>query len=477
MARRAIIEAKSEATLEPHRNYLHISLLATLVLSVVVLVAACGGGGGNGSAPPSGGGFTEQAASASVMRQLEIPQALASPPFDSKKNLTIPPGFGILLWARVANARFMALAPNGDVLVSVPSEGRIVLLRPGDSADAVPQTFGYANGLQNPHDMVFHRIGDTTYLYVAESNRVTRSVYQDGETVSGARETIVADLPDASTPGLQGNYGHQLKNIALSPDHKLYVSVASTCNACTTDLVSDPERAAIHEYNADGSARRLFARGLRNAEGLDFIPGTDTLWVTVNNRDEISYPFADDFDGDGSVDLGKILPAYVDQNPAESFTALQDGGHYGWPFCNPVSTPDMSNLPLLHDQDLNPNGSGFDCTTADRPSKGMQAHSAPLGFSFLHDSSVPAAYRSGAVVAQHGCWNCTSLRAGYKVSYFPFDGAGNAGPEVNLVTGFVTDPDARAFWGRPVDAIADSFGGVLISDDHAGAIYRLYPLP
>ena len=111
----------------------------------------------------------------------------------------------------------------------------------------------------------------------------------------------------------------------------------------------------------------------------------------------------------------------------------------------------------------------------DRASKGIRAHSAPLGMSFLHGSTVPPAYRSGAVIALHGCWNCTSLRAGYKVVYFPFDAQGNAGAEIDLVTGFVTDPDARALWGRPVDVIPDAKGNLLISDDYAGAIYQLYP--
>ena len=80
-------------------------------------------------------------------------------------------------------------------------------------------------------------------------------------------------------------------------------------------------------------------------------------------------------------------------------------------------------------------------------------------------------------MALHGCWNCTALRAGYKVVYFPFDDGGNAGAEIDLVSGFVTDPVTRALWGRPVDAVADAKGNLLISDDYAGAIYQLYPLP
>lgn len=449
-------------------------LFAASILSVMT---SCGGGSGTSAAPaaPSAGTGAPpaQASTASLTRPVEVPQALSAPPFDAERSLTLPPGFGIRVWARVPQARFMAVAPNGDVLVSVPSTGRIVLLR--ERSNDVPQAFDYATGMRNPHDMVFHQIGETIYLYVAESNRVSRSVYTNGETRRAGSETVVDNLPDNSTPELQGRYGHQLKNIALSPDHKLYVSVASTCNACTEDTQSDPVRSAIYQYSADGKDRRLFARGLRNAEGLDFLPGSGKLWVTVNSRDEIRVPSDVDVDGDRQSDLDKILPVYVDDNPAELFTAVRDGGNYGWPFCNPAPNATMSLLDLLPDAELNRNASNLDCASADRSTKGIRAHAAPLGFSFLHGSMLPLAYRKGAAVALHGCWNCSSLRAGYKVVFFPFDDAGNVGAEMDLVTGFVTDPDARTVWGRPVDAVADAKGNLLISDDLAGAIYQLYP--
>jgi len=457
-------------------------LRAPMLAAAFFVLTSCGGGGsgGGGSAassegPPAATPASAQAAPATVVRRLEVPAALAGPPFDSDKNLTVAPGFGIRLWARVNRARFMALAPNGDVLVSVPSEGKIVLLR--DRPNNVPQAIDYATDLRNPHDMIFHRIGDTTYLYVAESHRVSRSVYRTDETSRNSSEVIIDDLPDDSTPELQGAYGHQLKNIALSPDNKLYVSVASACNACTEDTTSDPVRGAIYQYSADGRDRRLFARGLRNAEGLDFLPGSGTLWVTGNSRDEIRVAVDADVDGDQSSDIGKLIPSYVDQNPAELFTSVRDGGNYGWPFCNPVPNGTMSNLDVLADVELNRDGSAFNCAAADRSVKGIRAHSAPLGFSFLHNSALPAAYRKGAAIAQHGCWNCTRLDAGYKVSFFPFDDAGNAGNEIDLVTGFVTNPDRREVWGRPVDAIPDARGNLLVSDDFAGAIYQVYPLP
>jgi glucose/arabinose dehydrogenase len=411
---------------------------------------------------------------AAVTRTLEVPAALAAPPFDTPKTLAIPPGFGIRLLARVEGARFMAVAPNGDILVSNPESGNVVLLR--ERAGDVPEKFNFASGLQLPHDMVFHQIGNTVYLYIAESNRVTRSVYSSGDTETAAREVVVDNLPSADTPELRGVYGHELKNIALSPDHKLIISIASTCNVCIEDTLSDPLRGAIYQYNADGSGRRLFARGLRNAEGLDFIPGTNELWATVNGRDNLLYPFDNDFDGDGSSDYGKLIPQFIDENPPELFTRVRDGGDYGWPFCNPLPNPAMANLELARDYELNRDGTRLNCAGVDRASKGMRAHSAPLGFSFLHGSNVPAAFRNGAVIALHGCWNCSSLRAGYKVIHIAVDFAGNLGARSDLVTGFVTDPDARQVWGRPVDALADSKGNILISDDLAGAIYQLYPL-
>jgi glucose/arabinose dehydrogenase len=462
-------------------------------MAFALFLSACGGGGGGGgnvaatdastagSGTPASGtpaGAPASAASvampASVRRNLEVPDSLAEGTFAGTRSLNVPPNFGVRLWSRVEGARFMALAPNGDVLVSVPGSGEVLLLR--ERTNDVPQRFVFAGGLSKPHDMVFHRIGGTTYLYIAESNRVTRSVYTDGATQSGTREVVVDNLPDESTPELRGAYSHQLKNIALSPDNKLYVSIASTCNVCPEDATSDPVRGAIYQYDADGSNRRLFARGVRNAEGLDFLPGTNQLWAAMIGRDMIPYPFDNDFDGDGESDYGRIMDAYVDENPPELFTRVRDGGHYGWPFCNPVANPEMANLGYARDYSLNRDGTRLDCASADRAAKGIRAHSTPLGVSFLHDSNVPAAYRKGAVVALRGCWNCSSLRAGFKVIYFPFDDAGNPGAEMDLLSGFVIDPDAREVWGRPVDAIPDAKGNILVSDDHAGAIYQLYPM-
>ncbi|MDB5821675.1 MAG: sugar dehydrogenase [Herminiimonas sp.] len=454
-----------------------------LVVGTLIAVTSCGGGGSGGmgeSLQSSTSPTTDSAAPASSPAQtvalvdttLEVPASLASGPFASPKAMKVPSGFGIRLLARVEGARFMALAPNGDVLVSNPGAGTITLVRK-DNNNAT-RSFGFATGLDNPHDMVFHKIGDTTWLYVAESGQVTRSIYKSGDTQGAERQVVVADLPSASLPELQGAYSHALKNIAISPDDKLYVSIASSCNACITDATSDPVRGSIYRYDADGTNRQLVARGLRNAEGLDFLPGSGKLWVTVNSRDQILYPFNDDFDNDGKPDLGKLIPEYVDKNPPDLFTQVDVGADYGWPLCNPLQNDTMSRMPMAPDYEFNPGGKNRDCNAVRLADKGIPAHSAPLGFSFLQNSGMAAPYSNGAAIAEHGCWNCTTLRAGYKVSFIPIDAAGTAGEETDLVTGFVTNPAARTVWGRPVDVIPDGQGSLLISDDLAGAIYQLY---
>jgi glucose/arabinose dehydrogenase len=291
-------------------------------------------------------------------------------------------------------------------------------------------------------------------------------VYTAGALTPGARQVVVAGLPDASSPELGGGYGHELKNIAVDANDKLYVSIASTCNVCTSDTQGNPVRGAIYVYDADGSSGRLFARGLRNAEGLAMIPGTSTLWVAVNHRDDIAYPF-----NDGSSNYGRVFSSYVDNHPPEEFTRVRDGGNYGWPFCNPnPDTPSgLTDMPF--DRDYQTNGSGaVDCATMDRINRGFQAHAAPLGLTFFQATAAPDAYKQGAAIGLHGSWNRTQ-KTGYKVVYFPWDALTQLpGDQIDLVTGWA---DAFSNWGRPVDVAVDPAGAILVSDDQAGAIYKL----
>ena len=402
--------------------------------------------------------------SSSQWMPVAVPSSMQSAPFDVARSLKIPSGFSISVHARIPGARFMAVAPNGDLLVSVPHEGKVLRMT-SDKPEAVTT---FASDLRAPHDLVFHTIAGVTYLYVSESHQINRYVYVPGDSAAHDRQIVVKDLPDNSTPELQGKYGHQLKNIALGPDHRLYVSIASTCNACLEDTVSNPVRGAIYRYEADGSDGRLFARGLRNAEGLAFVPGTNQLWAVVNNRDNTAYPHND------NTDLyGQVIPAYVDNHPPEEFTRVRDGGNYGWPFCNP--NPDtrkgMNRMPFDRDYQFNADGH-VDCARLDRISKGIPAHAAPLGLTFLSRTRFPARYRPGVTVALHGSWN-RQQKSGYEVAYFPWNSfLGRPGKQESLVSGWL-DETTQTVWGRPVDTAVDLQGDLLISDDHSGTIYKL----
>jgi len=400
---------------------------------------------------------------ASATATVQVPAALASAPFNTARTVQVPAGWALAVYARVPGARFMAITPDGALLVSQPGSGSIALVRP--AADGgVPTVSTFASNLRRPHDMVFHTIGSTTYLYVAESNQINRYSYQAGDATAQNRQVISSGLPDDSTPELNGAYAHALKNIALDGNHKLYVSIASTCNVCLSDTQSDPKRAAIYQYDADGSNRRLFAQGLRNAEGLAFIPGTNTLWVTVNGRDNTPYPKQD-----ATGQYGQVVPSYVDNHPPDLFTKVVDGGNYGWPFANPNPDAGYDNMPFDLDYDLNRTGA-VPLSTFTTISKGIPAHSAALGFTFLQGTRFPGAYASGAAVALHGSWNRTAP-AGYKVIYFPWDATTQTpGAQADLVTGFV---DGGGAWGRPVDVAVDPQGALLISDDQSGTIYKL----
>ncbi|HVQ94626.1 MAG TPA: gluconolaconase [Mycobacteriales bacterium] len=464
---------------------------AVLTVAVAALLAAgCSGGGSAAPADPAGTTSsagstappTDPAAAGGAVGPVRltlrpvpvsVPAALRQAPFDQTRQLSIPVGWRVSVYARVDKARFMAVTPDGNLLVSQPSTGSVQLVRRG--ADGVGQVSQFLTGLRLPHDMVFATDAGQTWLYLAQSDQVRRYPYRTGDLTAQPGQTVVSGLPDASTPELGGAYAHALKNIAFGPDGKLYVSIGSSCNVCPSDAASTPRRAAIYRYNATGGDAELFATGLRNAEGLDFVPNTNDLWAVVNNRDNIAYPFHSDSDGNGSDDYGKVLASYVNNHPPELFVHVRPDAFFGWPFCNPNPdhTPDLRNLPF--DRDLETNADGHvDCGRATRIDQGIQAHSAPLGLTFLGRTKAPAQVRTGVLVALHGSWNRTR-RTGYKVVWFGWDAAAaRPTPQQDIVTGFVAPSgQTEQVWGRPVDMAVDQDGSILISDDSSGTIYRL----
>jgi glucose/arabinose dehydrogenase len=443
--------------------------MAVSVLVAAIGLAACGSG--NSAEPASAPGTAipaaptlPQVAQPRGPVPVTVPAGMNAAPFDRPRSLELPGGWTASVYVRIRQARFITPTPAGEILVSQPSTGKVLLVRNGEVTE-------FITGLRQPHDMVFAEVNGRQWLFISESHRVMRYPYASGDAQAQPGEVVVDGLPDNSTPELRGNYGHYLKNIAVH-GNTLYLSIASTCNACAADTTSDPQRATIYTYDAAGTnaGRKLFARGLRNAEGLAFVPETDELWVVVNNRDNTLVPDDRDADGEGSGDKGRRVTAFVDNYPVEPFTQVKEGGYYGWPFCNPNSDNGVRTMPFHRDYELNRDGSAADCSKATPIDVGLQAHSAPLGLTFTKGTKAPDL---GAVIAQHGSWNSSSPH-GYKVIYFPWTSSG-PGEERDLVGGFL-EANGKA-WGRPVDVAVDTDGSFLVTDDAAGVVYRLVPPP
>jgi glucose/arabinose dehydrogenase len=448
---------------------------ATVVLTASLLVgvvAACGSDPDDRPsaqpAAPASSGPSSPGEGPRAKVPVTVPTGLRGAPFDVERSLELPAGWSAAVYTRIVGARFMAVTPDGALLVSQPGKNAVQLVRKG--TDGAGQVTEFIGGLSKPHDMVFAEAGGRTWLFVAETHRVMRYPYDPGDAKAQPGQVVVDGLPDTSTPELRGQYAHVLKNIAVRAG-VLYLSIASTCNACASDTVSDPQRATIYTYDAAGTnaGRKLYARGLRNAEGLAFVPGSGDLWVVVNNRDNTLVPDDRDADGDGQGDRGKRITAFVDNYPLEPFTKVVDGGFYGWPFCNPNNDAGNRNMPFHRDVELNADGAKADCAAATRIDVGLPAHSAPLGLTFTQGTKAPDL---GAVIPLHGSWN-RSTPSGYKVLNFPWTAAG-PGEQRDFATGWL-DPGTGKSWGRPVDAAVDADGSILISDDASGTVYRLTP--
>jgi uncharacterized protein (TIGR03437 family) len=367
--------------------------------------------------------------------------------------VSLPPGFVMSVWAQIVGARFLAIAPNGDVFVSQPGAGQISVLRPGPGWTS-PSAFVYATGLNGPQGLAFATVDGLMWLYVGEETQIDRYPYRPGDTSASEQQVLVSSL--------MGDDAHPLKDIAIGPDNTVYFGYGSSANVNPEDVTANPELAAVYSMGPDGSNLQLVAAGLRNPEGLAVLPGTNMIWAAVNGRDNIPYPF-----DDSTGQYGNVITSYVDNHPPDLFTNLVAGANYGWPFCNsnPDTAAGYNGPPFDPDYDTNADGA-VDCATMTRPTKGLQAHSAPLGFAFLQGTGFAPPYANGVLMAYHGSWN-RSVPTGYRVVYFPWDSQYQTpGDPIDFITGFYG-------WGRPVDVAPNADGSLLITDDQAGVVYRL----
>jgi glucose/arabinose dehydrogenase len=404
-----------------------------------VLIAACASG-------PLPAQPTSPVPAGLAAVTVSAPAGLAQAPFDTPRQAQVPVGWSMSVWARLPGARLAAWAPDGILLVSVPSTGEIVAFTP--KPGGAPGSRVLLDGLTQPHGMAF--AADT--LYVAESNRVDAYTYARGAAID--RRTVAPDLPDAKSPDLGGFYAHALKSVAVGPDGAVYFSIGSTGNISAADRTATPPRATIMRVPPGGGQAEPFATGVRNGTGLAIAPD-GSVWTAVNNRDNVPQP------SDGRVDI-----LYVNEHPPESVARLTPGRELGWPYCNPDGT--APNLKFVRDVERNADGSELDCSALPPVEQSLGAHSAPLGMSF---ADLPEPYGTGALIGVHGSWNRNPPRAP-EVAFFGWRD-GTLADQQTLVDGFQNGDGSR--WGRPVAAVAGPDGAVYITDDAAGAIYRLAP--
>ncbi|HRD93801.1 MAG TPA: PQQ-dependent sugar dehydrogenase [Accumulibacter sp.] len=365
---------------------------------------------------------------------LLLPLTLAAAELPLQR-IKLPPGFAIELWARVDNARQMALGRHdgdgGTLFVGSMHAGKVHALR-FDASYRVQQVRIVASGLQRPVGVAY-KDGS---LYVSAVNRILR--YDRIEPrVQGEHAPAQPPAAVVVTDQLPSETHHGWKFIAFGPDGKLYVPVGAPCNICQPD----PRRYAnILRMNADGSGSEIVARGVRNSVGFDWQPLTGELWFTDNGRDL----------------LGDDLP------PDELNHAPRAGMHFGYPYCHGGDLPDPEF------------GARRRCDEFAAPAQKLAPHAAALGMRFYTGTMFPPEYRNQIFIAEHGSWN-RSKKIGYRVTLVRLHGSKAIAYET-FASGWLEEGSRESgdsVWGRPADVLVLPDGSLLVADDYAGAIYRI----
>lgn len=373
-----------------------------------------------------------------------------------------PAGFRVQALARgLSHPRFVYVLPNGDVLavesrapepgepVDRPKEpirgwleelasgadpspsaepsNRITLIRDANGDGVAEGRTVFLDHLNSPFGVVLVE-GD---LYVANTDGVVRYPYVTGETRITAPGTPVAPLPG-------GPYNHHwTKSLTVSPDGaKLYATVGSNSNVAENGIEAEHGRAAVWEIDRATGAARVFAGGLRNPNSPRFYPGSNTLWVVANERDEIGPDASPDY-----------------------LTSVRPGGFYGWPYSYWGQHVDVRVQPQRPDL----------VKSAITPDYALGSHVAALGLDFYTAGAFPPPYRGGAFIGEHGSWN-RSRPSGYKVVFVPFANGRPSGKAQDFLTGFI---DGGRAHGRPVGVAVDRGGALLVADDVGNTVWRV----
>lgn len=371
-------------------------------------------------------------------------------------SIQLPAGFKAEIFADhntkqgklLAGARFMAFDANGNLYVS-SAQGDKVLMLPDNNKDGIAdEVILAADNLNAPQGLAF--VGNA--LLVANQDGVVKYEKDSGNSsrggLSAKATSFISDLPTG---------GHTLKNIKLSPDGYLFVNVGSSCNVC---IERDPTRATILRYTIDGKPAgdlatlgrhqqsAVWARGLRNSQGFAWHPNTGDMYATNNGADMRS-----------STKNGAVN----DELPPEHINKIEAGKHYGWPHC----WGGVYNM-LTQTEDPNFVGKAGFCNTTQAPVINLISHATPIGITFLNQTHWPADYQQDAIVAMHGSWNRKQL-SGYKLVRLKFKNNQPVGIE-DFATGWLQGDSA---WGRPVDVAVGADHALYVSDDKAGAVYRI----
>jgi glucose/arabinose dehydrogenase len=353
--------------------------------------------------------------------------------------------------------RWIHVLPNGDVLVAETraperpedskgvkakamgffmkkagsagkSANRITLLRDADGDGVAEIRSIFLENLNSPFGMAL--VGDQ--LYIANTDAIVRVPYKEGETRITATPVKVADLP-----GGPRNH-HWTKSLIASKDgSKLYATVGSNSNIAENGMAEEEGRAAIWEVDTRTGAKRLFATGLRNPNGMGWEPSTGMLWTVVNERDELG---------------SDLVPDYL--------TSVREGAFYGWPYSYYGQHVDKRPQPPRPDL----------VAKATTPDYALGSHVAPLGMAFAEGARLGERFASGAFVGQHGSWNRKPFN-GYNVVFVPFANGKPAGKPVEVLNGFLNEKGEAL--GRPVGVAIDKRGALLVADDVGNAIWRV----
>jgi glucose/arabinose dehydrogenase len=341
----------------------------------------------------------------------------------SNANLKLPQGFKATVWAEgFEKPRFMYQGRDGEMLMTDSgSPGKVYVFPNGDASKKKV----LITGLERPYGIAqWHE-----YLYIGEPTSIKRYKY-DSKNFTASKGEQIIELDNFSK-------GHWTRSLLFdAKGEKLYVGVGSGSNV---DAGEDPRRAAINQYNPDGSGHVVYASGTRNPIGLHWYPNSQTLWAAVQERDAL---------GDD------LVPDY--------FTHIDQGKFYGWPYAyiGPHEDPRRKG----EKPDL--------VKKAVKPDVLLGAHVAVLDYVFYTGNQFPERYRGGAFLAYHGSWN-RSKRVGYEVAFVPFSNGKPSGPPEDFMTGWMLSPDEKEVWGRPVAIFQRPDQTLLVSDDGGNKIWQI----